>query len=231
MTLTTTDLAEAVRAYYGYHPTTLSQDMSNRLARTNEEYEAYMGGREPTQELLDAFYAGSTRLPLHLLASGCNQLSCGWASWLAQQLGRHEPKTLLDYGCGLAALTGPLSDRYAVTLADLPGSHLGLLPQLYPAATVCTLDHVEGEFDAVVCTEVLEHVLDPEALLERLVAYCRPGGLLALSWSFGGHAANRLHVAGHEDLDDAGYFESVCRAAGLDCIANRGDGLKLWRKR
>jgi 2-polyprenyl-3-methyl-5-hydroxy-6-metoxy-1,4-benzoquinol methylase len=42
-------------------------------------------------------------------------------------------------------------------------------------------------FDVVICTEVIEHVVDPEALAVLLASYVKPGGLLVATTSFHNH--------------------------------------------
>lgn len=56
----------------------------------------------------------------------------------------------------------------------------------YPAFDLCApLDaEVEGAFDVVICEQVLEHVLDPNAAAANLRALCRPGGTVIVSTPF-----------------------------------------------
>jgi len=84
-----------------------------------------------------------------------------------------------------------------------PETHAGIRPHLPPDARVETLDIAassgatfiadlcdlpadmpEGAFDIVVCTEVLEHTLDPFAAVGGIRRLLKPGGLAAISTPF-----------------------------------------------
>ncbi len=56
----------------------------------------------------------------------------------------------------------------------------------YPEFDLCApLDsEVEGRFDVVICEQVLEHVLDPNAAAANLRGLCRPGGTVIVSTPF-----------------------------------------------
>ena len=109
---------------------------------------------------------------------------------LAQQFAG---KRILDYGCGdgsfLAMLmSSPATPRTAIgaeihpeLVADcqarfsaLPGLSFILNDELESAEQV-------GAFDAVICMEVLEHVIQVEPLIERFDRLLAPGGSLLVS--------------------------------------------------
>jgi 2-polyprenyl-3-methyl-5-hydroxy-6-metoxy-1,4-benzoquinol methylase len=96
---------------------------------------------------------------------------------------------ILDVGCAQGTLGLTLAERgFRVSLLDVrPGNidyararhergevdfHAGLLGPETPAS---------GDYDVVVCTEVLEHVPEPSRLLSELAAKLRPGGALCLT--------------------------------------------------
>ena len=84
---------------------------------------------------------------------------------------------LLDYGC--ADL--PYRDLFPPTVdyvgADLPGN-----PQASLTLNVDgTVPAEDGSFDAVLSTQVLEHVQDPQLYLSECYRVLRPGGRLLLS--------------------------------------------------
>tara|TARA_R110002073_G_scaffold186197_7_gene344782 strand:- start:1299 stop:2018 length:720 start_codon:yes stop_codon:yes gene_type:complete len=49
------------------------------------------------------------------------------------------------------------------------------------AADAARLPFADGSFDVVICSEVLEHVPDPDAALAEIVRVTRPGGQVAVS--------------------------------------------------
>ncbi|HVE68494.1 MAG TPA: class I SAM-dependent methyltransferase [Solirubrobacteraceae bacterium] len=90
------------------------------------------------------------------------------------------PRTVLDAGCGDGHVTEWLhrglhrglpgarisgvdvsADALARARGRVPAAELGV-------ADVHDLPYGEGEFDLVVCTQVLEHVADPRAALDEL---------------------------------------------------------------
>ncbi len=226
-------LVVAFCEHYGLTREELAAVMPEREAGANREFDAFFAKRPQTEHTLTEYYRTSTWLRYHLLSSAVNQLA-GWGPWFWRQVEKLGVQSLVDVGCGLSALCGPLAGQgYGVVLADIPGEHLGWLPELYPAAMVldlATLWREPLQADLVVCTEVFEHVLEPEALLERCLTKVRPGGYLATSWTFQGSGGNHLHLAQHEGLDNGGFFADLLTLHGLACVANRGDGLRIWQK-
>ena len=88
----------------------------------------------------------------------------------------------LDYGCG----TGGLVTYLRGEGVDAVGFEQGwsvprLLERGVPILTPEALDVEAGTFDVVTAIEVIEHVPDPVAELERMRALLKPGGLLFLT--------------------------------------------------
>lgn len=111
---------------------------------------------------------------------------------------------VLDLGCGHGVFGGRLRERGCeVTFAD--ESNL-LLPELRSAPFLpVNLDRDDlsglGEYDLVICSNVLEHLRHPEPFLARAHQLLRPGGHFYLSWTnwlspWGGHEFSPLHYLG-----------------------------------
>jgi SAM-dependent methyltransferase len=54
----------------------------------------------------------------------------------------------------------------------------------YPEFDLCAPLEDRGEFDVVICEQVLEHVIDPQAAAANLRGLCRPGGRVIVSTPF-----------------------------------------------
>lgn len=84
---------------------------------------------------------------------------------------------VLDYGCAEVPYRHLFPSDADYVAADLPGNPLATLT-LNEDATVPVED---ATFDAVVSTQVLEHVSDPALYLSECFRVLRPGGRLLLS--------------------------------------------------
>lgn len=103
---------------------------------------------------------------------------------------------VLDLGAGIGSQLLPLVGR-ARTHADVGGEMMRFAAWRYGRASAdvelveLTDDYLETggllkgrDFDAVICTEVLEHVPDPVALVRLLAKLVRSGGRLVATVSF-----------------------------------------------
>lgn len=80
-------------------------------------------------------------------------------------------KTVLDYGCGRARLyeKEKLQEKWGVDV------------RFYDPAVDRFKEKPEGKFDGVICTDVLEHVLDPEEVLAGIIGYADKFCFLSIS--------------------------------------------------
>lgn len=155
-------------------------------------------------------------------------------------------RRVLDIGCGCGNLGAMLRARGHYVAG------LELSPTMAAEArrrideVVCgdvethSLPWDECSFDAVVCADVLEHVLDPWMATRRLSALLRPGGLLVVSVPnvqnhrvIAGLLRGRFEYAssglldrGHLRFFTASSLGRLFDAAGFDLVSRSG----LWRR-
>jgi SAM-dependent methyltransferase len=130
---------------------------------------------------------------------------------------------IVDVGCGAQPYRSLLpagTDYVGLDIADAK--------ELFGYAAPDTVQFDGGRWpesardaDFVLCTETLEHVLDPRALLAEAYACLRPGGRMLLTVPF----AARWHFVPHDYwrftpsslkhlLEEAGFRDVVARARG-----------------
>lgn len=98
-----------------------------------------------------------------------------------------DAKQILDFGGGFGTLARLMADR-------LPSSHISIYDPFPPAhglkacKAYSNITYVDAltphQFDALVCTDVLEHVHNPLGLLEEMIAAVKPGGHLFIANCF-----------------------------------------------
>ncbi|MFH9854439.1 methyltransferase domain-containing protein [Streptomyces althioticus] len=125
------------------------------------------------------------------VASGPSR-SLRQARMLARALGpagASGPRTVLDIGCGdgtAAATAAPLLRGHRLIGVDWSQDALTRARTRLPYAVRGELDgeglpFASGSADAVLFSEVLEHLVDPDAALDEIRRVLRPGGHLMLS--------------------------------------------------
>ena len=104
---------------------------------------------------------------------------------------------ILDVGVGLGRVLAPFSnlERYGIDIsfgylevAQRKGIHVCY-------ALVEDMPYREGLFDLVVCTDVLEHVLDLNVCCAKMVSVLRKGGILIVRVPFRERLSSYLDVA------------------------------------
>ena len=143
-----------------------------------------------------------------------------------------EGSLLLDAGAGQQKLREYCSNLRYVSqdfceydgIGDGRGLHEGYwdTKNIDIISDICSIPVPSGTFDAVVCTEVLEHVLDPISAVNELFRVTKKGGVLVLTVpSFSAvHFAPQHYYTGftryfwERVLDQAGYFKFEIRESG-----------------
>lgn len=93
---------------------------------------------------------------------------------------------LIEVGCGAAWLTPSLTPFGAVTGTDLSDELLAKAQVRHPsirfvAGDFMALDFGVGQFDVVISLEVLSHVADLQAFIDKIASLLKPGGHLMLA--------------------------------------------------
>jgi len=138
----------------------------------------------------------------------------------------HLSGEVLDVGCGEMPFRGLLPPGARYTGLDVPAATefgMGRHPDVveYDGRAIPFPD---ASFDAVLCTEVLEHAEDPDALVAEIRRVLRPGGVLLATIPF----AARVHHAPH-DYHRFTRFRLARLFAGFAAveIEERGDDLAV----
>ena len=132
-------------------------------------------------------------------------------TWLADELAtalerRHgslSGRTVVDLGCGPGYYTAALRARGAhVIPVDNSADELGdAPPEGALLADAGALPLPDASADGVVCSNLLEHTPDAEAVIDEIERVLRPGGWGYLSWTnwyspHGGHEMSPYHLLG-----------------------------------
>jgi SAM-dependent methyltransferase len=101
-----------------------------------------------------------------------------FATQLSELYERVRPASVLEIGCGEGFLSGWLSERHPEATfcgIDLRASDLEKLKRHFPrirteVGSAYDLSPVTGDYDLVICAEVLEHLEEPERALRQITA-------------------------------------------------------------
>lgn len=132
------------------------------------------------------------------------------------RLARDSSASILEVGCGTGA-TGALAlsegccGRYVgIELFEQAADEARevLSEVITGNVEVLTFDWQPASFDAVIFSEVLEHLVDPGQVLKNLARFVRPGGmLLASSPNISHWRVIRELIMGRFRLQDQGVFD------------------------
>ncbi|OGS06550.1 MAG: hypothetical protein A3J70_15775 [Elusimicrobia bacterium RIFCSPHIGHO2_02_FULL_61_10] len=92
---------------------------------------------------------------------------------------------VLDVGCGAGNMLEHVDARrtgidLSETMIERARAKLGNGVEL-KKMSADTLDFPDNTFDKVMCSEVIEHVIDPSAVLKEIARVLKPGGIAAVS--------------------------------------------------
>ena len=114
---------------------------------------------------------------------------------------------MLDVGCGSGGVgrraaarsgrRGLQASRSCPEQAELARAQYD---EVVAAPVEQALEQLDGPFDTILCLDVLEHLVDPELVMRRLLGVAAPGARLQVS------LPNARHVSLMEDLIFRGTF-------------------------
>lgn len=128
---------------------------------------------------------------------------------ITERLRAHGASEVLDLGCGNGSFSALLAAAgFKVTGLDHSSSGIEIAQRKHPAVGFAQHDITQplpadqhSKYDAVVSTEVIEHLLLPRRLMENALNALRPGGLLILTTPYHGYWKN-LTLALTNKFDD-----------------------------
>jgi len=136
-----------------------------------------------------------------------------------------EGQRVLDAGCGVGYGAGVLKRAGALEVVAIDLSEAiievarGEAPDgvVFDVGDLRSLPYAEGSFDLIVCFEVIEHVEEPERVLDQLARVLHPKGLLLIS------SPNRDHYVPGNPHHRHEYVPSELRTA----LENRFSAVRL----
>jgi 2-polyprenyl-3-methyl-5-hydroxy-6-metoxy-1,4-benzoquinol methylase len=99
------------------------------------------------------------------------------------------PADVLDVGCGSGHLLSEVKAVFPaahLTGVDFSPESIKLARKLHPALafdvlSIFDVEQLGRQFDLILCTEVIEHLEEAGAAVEKLLAVCRPGGAVVIT--------------------------------------------------
>jgi 2-polyprenyl-3-methyl-5-hydroxy-6-metoxy-1,4-benzoquinol methylase len=145
-------------------------------------------------------------------------------------------RRVLDAGCGNGNLSARIAAAgFQVTGFDASASGIEHARGAFPGVRFEVAEAYEDlrerfddVFDACVCVEVIEHLYDPRAFVDRIYEVLRPGGLFVLTTPYHGYLKNlALAFSGAMDshfaaLWDGGHIKFWSRATLSSLLEERG---------
>lgn len=154
-----------------------------------------------------------------------------------RQAGVTDSTRLVDVGCGDGALCGVIAQdlgcrvtgvdpsAIAIRFADEEFARRGLSGEFVQAEGY-RYPFPDGAFDTAVCSDVIEHVREPEALLAEIHRLLRPGGVLVLTTPirFTEDPQDPMHVREWFGSE----FAALCRPVFGEPVARRHTHPVFW---
>jgi len=130
------------------------------------------------------------------------------------------PESVCDVGCGTGLYTVGLKVECGCHIVGVDGSqHALVLAQKAGFDETYLIDNLSDDplmfeddtFDLVICKDVLEHLLDPQHLVQELARITKPGGHCLLHVPNHFPLIGRLRLLFFNTIDSFGYFPDAER--------------------
>jgi GT2 family glycosyltransferase/2-polyprenyl-3-methyl-5-hydroxy-6-metoxy-1,4-benzoquinol methylase len=183
---------------------------------------AWRRSKPRTRQQVDSFYRKSKAYLFDLAAEHTKPARETMREFVALALRRSGAHSVLDFGGGAGYDLEQIARLGCeCTYYDLPGvlSEFALwrFHRLGLNVRVCTALSELGQYDAIICLEVLEHVRDPIGTLRRFYEKLNDGGVLLVTHAFNLISdAYPTHLPGNRRY--AKTFERYCREIGFNPI-------------
>lgn len=145
---------------------------------------------------------------------------------------------LLDLGAAGGHLGRAVRDRCSFLAGVEPDRNLSASAREgyddWRAVDALSAGDWDVPFDAVVCADVLEHLADPEALLERIRGWLKDGGILLVSLPNIANVSIRLALLfGHFRYTERGILDRThlsfyTRSSARRLLENTGFRVRAW---
>ena len=158
-------------------------------------------------------------------------------NWMADAFRPHLGDTVLEVGAGIGTISALLLPRERYVATDIDPSQLSTLTNRF-----CNVPYVEtahfdvrsredaaefhGQFDSVLCCNVLEHIDDHETALRNLFDILKPGGRLVLLVPRG----KKLFGSLDEIVDHVRRYEPDELTSLLESIGFEVEGVRHFNK-
>ncbi len=140
-------------------------------------------------------------------------------------------KKVLEVGCGVGFLQNVVEDYIGVDIAQSCGK---FLCKPFVNSSVTALPFEDNTFDAVFSIFVLEHVPDPQAMLEEIRRVTKPNGLffLCAAWNVPAWVSQGYHVRPFSDFDWRGKLKKLSVLPRDTIVYRLGTTLieRVWRQ-
>lgn len=201
MTNSNSDFHYAPRSYQFKDHTTTEGDIENRSQTTNKPTHSENAQNTQNVDLgeIQKFTAlASEWWDKNGAFATLHQINPLRLNWIEQQVIAHQKdgltgKRVLDVGCGGGILSHSMAKRGATVMGLDLGKENIEAAKIHAQTSgqdnlsfecVAVEDFAEahaGEFDVVTCMEMLEHVPDPQSIIDACFKLLKPNGVLVLS--------------------------------------------------